>query len=523
LSLSWPFLFFASLRLCARSSLPFNRRSAALAAALALALLAGCTSTGPVELWPLYRAERNPGGSEQGDPATRTYEALYPFFSARNTPETRYHALRPLYNWEAATDGSFRQCQFLWPLGLYRYREDREKTFRILPLFHQGSARSTVNDQWQTRGFVFPLIIWGQARPGGCYFAAFPLGGVVRNLVVDRFRFVLFPIWSQVNDKDYSRHDVLWPVISWGGTPDGRRRILRLWPFYVHKRKTGEWERNWILWPFVLWGREALDTRYPRSYAGLFPLYVGKVSRDLEGETVAYDRRVLYFLFVRRKDTRPEHKLSAVAILWPLTNFECGPGRREIRIFPLYWQTDRISPDDTGYLWSRHRILWPIIWIDRDRRPLDHTARDIVVAPFYWDHAREWNDLSREREITLWPLYTFKRDRDGGVHHWLMSFGWHDVTKGWKRNLRAFFDIFQYHSETDGSGSVRLFWRLFSTEHHGPWRRTEINPLFTWERDEGYRRWSCLFGIIAREKAGQKRRWRIFYIPFGDAIERKER
>jgi hypothetical protein len=494
---------------------------AALFLVLAAMLVPGCASD-RINFWPIYYREKNPQGIERVAGDDTTTEILYPIFSMESTPERHIHAVRPLYNYEKRRDGSLSQLQFLWPLGLWRNRPDTEKQFWLLPLIYHGSRRGTVTDEWQTRGFVFPLVYWGRRRPEGSYFAIFPIGGVIRRIFVERFRFVLFPIWSQVNEGDYSRHDVLWPIISWGGTPDGKREILRIWPFYVHKKKIGHWEHNWAPWPFVLWGKERQTSKHPQRYWGVFPFYISKVSEDAAGDTVAYDRRVLYLLFVRRKDERERNQLSAWAVLWPLTNFETGAKRREFRIFPLFWMTDQMQRQDR-YAWRRYRILWPIIWIDHDRRTPGVRKRGILAVPFYWDYASEWTDKSRERRITFWPLYTFKRDRDGSIHHYVLSFGWHDVTSGWKRNLRAFFDLFQYHDQADGKKSIRFLWRLFSMERDGPWRRLEINPLFTWERDERYGRWSTLFGIIAREQQGERRRWRVFYIPFGDRIERVKR
>jgi hypothetical protein len=499
----------------------------ALAACVAFGL-AGC-ATNKVELWPLFYYEKDPASVEPVKGAEANTHVLGPIISVQNSPERHYHAVRPLWNYEEKRDGSFEQAQFIWPLGLYRKDGDMEKLVRFIPIFHHGGKRSTVTGDWETQGFVFPLAYWGRVRKGekhgGRYFALFPIGGVIRQLFVDRFRFVLFPIWSQTNAGEYSRHDVLWPIVSWGGTPDGKRRVLRVWPFYVHKHKRGFWEQNWVLWPFVLWGKEDLNSRYPKRYWGFFPFYVSKYSEDKDRNTVAYDRRVLYFLFVRRKDRRTKHELSSWAILWPLTNFEDGVKRNETRIWPIYWRTDYKGKGKEPYAMRRYRVLWPIIWVTRDKRKDDVTARDILVVPFYWDYAKKYADKTRSRSITVFPLYTFARDKDGSVHHWVVSHGWKDVTQGWKRNLRALIDLFQWHRWADGRRHLRILWRLveYHRDKREDMRRFELNPFFTVERHKQYGRWSCVFGIIAREKRGERRRWRIFYIPFGDKIERPER
>lgn len=484
--------------------------------------LLGCASGERVDFWPLYYSEKDPRGLERpAEKDTTVREVLYPIFSMESTPDRQYHAVRPLYNYEHARDGSYTQVQALWPLFLYRYKKDQESEVRIIPIFDQHKRRSEVTGKWQTTGVLFPVAFWGTSETQGPHFALFPLGGVIKRLIVEEFKFAMFPIWSQTKDKDYTRNDVLWPIVTWGGTADGNRRVLRVWPFYVHKEKKGESENNWVMWPFGLWGKENAGGQYPRSYGGIFPFYIGNVARDKDtGKTVAYDRRFLYFVFVRRKDERKKFETSAYAVLWPFTNFEWTPNKRDIRIWPLYWQTDRKSPGDPNYLWRRYRVLWPLIWIDRDKRDPDVNIRDIVVAPLYWDYSHRYKDETTSRRITFWPLYTFQRDRDGSLHHWLMSFGWNDTTKGFKRNLRAFFDLFQYHELSDGRRSLRVLWRLFAYDRDKDWYRLDMGPFFGLERDKEYRRWSCVLGIIKREADEDNVRWRILYIPFGDKAER---
>jgi hypothetical protein len=147
----------------------------------------------------------------------------------------------------------------------------------------------------------------------------------------------------------------------------------------------------------------------------------------------------------------------------------------------------------------------------------------VVVAPFYWQYsARHTGEepARLERNITLWPFATWRRRLDGSRDFWIISHGWTDESGGAKRNYRAVFDLFQYHSKPGGETETRLLSRLYHHRRGARGRYLSVGPLFTYDSigdvvgEEG-KYFSALLGLVKRSWTADGSRWRIFYIPLG--------
>jgi hypothetical protein len=447
-------------------------------------------------------------------------EVAWPFFAATDEPNKHVHAVRPLYNYESDAERGTKRLQYLWPLGLSFSREGDRRENRLWPLFsHVRYERPGQPDT--TQGFFLFLVHWGYKPPGGSYFGIFPLGGLFRGVIGDEFTFVIFPLFSKYRRGQYVRYDALWPFFSWGRSPANVRKTTRTWPFWGRYTKQGQYDRSFALWPLLRWGRENMTGRYPQSYFQFWPFYASKVAKDEEGKEVAYHK--WYFLFSHRRDTRERHMQHGWAFMWVL-KFLHAPSRDIWRVAPFYWRTvyylDREKHPERN--WTRHRILWPIIWYDDiDTRKGVH-RRNFVVAPFYWDYAtRHKHGQERaSRSITLWPLVTWERDLDGSTHLWILSHGWEDPPQGYKRNYRPFFDWFQRHRGPDKGGETRLLWRLYHHRYGERGRHLTLGPFFTYDSRRKNGRPSSrniqLFGGLIQVHTGEKDTGlRLFYIPIG--------
>lgn len=488
---------------------------------LAAVVLPGCAGH-HVNLWPIYSRESRPISTEQGPQVRTSVEALYPFFAMEREPGRHYHALRPLYNYESKDGGASARVQYLWPLGLHRTRRGKSWQHRVLPLFDHSVTRRPSGVR-TVHGLLFPIVFWGSSPPGGAYFAVFPLGGVTRDVLGDKFSFVLFPLFSYYRKGEYRRRDIVWPFFSFGGSSDGKHSLLRVWPLYIHRSRKGRCDRYYVLWPFFAWGRENMAGKYPVSYWNFFPLYGRKVMRDAEGRTVA---SLDYgFLVSLRRDNRPGQRAREWSLLLGLAKFSRTPKAREFRIWPFYWRVLTYSSGKDGPQRKRcrYRVLWPIIWVDADDREERVSKRDVIVAPFYWQYRRRYaaSDGSRgetSRKTTLWPLFTHQRERGGERHFWVLSHGWNDSTEGFKRNYRAFFDFIQYHSRPDGEKETRLFWKLYHHKRGSKGRYLSLFSLFTYDgrKELGEEKsFSALFGLVKYSWREQGGRWRLFFIPLG--------
>ena len=108
-------------------------------------------------------------------------------------------------------------------------------------------------------------------------------------------------------------------------------------------------------------------------------------------------------------------------------------------------------------------LLWPFIWLHKSTLPDDHETRYFVIAPLFWKYRTLYTDGEYKgnsaHNVTLFPLVTWRKEANGSWHFFICSSGWKDKTGGFKRNYRAFFDFFQYHSLADGEKETRLLSR----------------------------------------------------------------
>jgi hypothetical protein len=200
------------------------------------------------------------------------------------------------------------------------------------------------------------------------------------------------------------------------------------------------------------------------------------------------------------------------------------------RFFPFYWRTDfyRNADRDEETRRTLIRAPWPLFWIDRNRLNPVHHQFITVLSPLYWQYTDVFFENNWEaspppgtrRRVTLFPAFTWGSDQNGAKHFWIPSYGWTDLTKGFKRNYRALLEVFQYHSVPDGEREVRLLWRLWHQRTSPNGSYYSLGPVFTWDSQgdlaSGERYFECLFGLFKRSwESKDGAGWRLFYIPFG--------
>ena len=486
--------------------------------------LAGCA--GPrINFWPIYFCETRE--APEAPYKRRTYvEILHPFFATENDDVRHYHVVRPLYNYESDKAEQSHRLQYLWPLGLQSGKKGEKSMHRLFPFFQHSTATKRATGDQVSRGLVFPIIYWGHHPVDGASFAVFPLGGVTHQLLGNTFSFVLFPLYSYYRQGDYKRHNFIWPFFSVARSSDGQRNLLRIWPFYVHNQHTGSYDHHYLVWPFVRWGSQQWTQRrsdYVRRYFAFHPLFASSVTRDGQGAPIAYQRQILFF--TRLADTREREQRKGWSFLFSLIRSESSPTKYDFRIFPFYWHTIRHHRGlgDPELRRARYRVLWPLIWVDKNNQGVDEEDSNLLIVPFYWQYGRRYKRGEyagkTKRSITLWPLVTRQREPDGSSHFWIASHGWKDASEGYKRNYRAFFDFFQYHLQADGEREVRILSRLY---HHkfGP-NGTYLSVPLLFDYDsigdvgaDGKKSWSCLLGLVKCYWSDKGRRWRLFYMPF---------
>lgn len=496
-----------------------RRRPRLLSASLvALALVCGC-GTGRVNLWPVYFRETRIVPGEDGPDTITETDVFYPLFSRHESPESAWHAVRPLYNFERQKDTGHWRVQYLWPFGLCGSRGKDASYNRFVFLYSHKKVWSQPAQKYSTHGFIFPLVWWGNHAEFGRYFALFPLGGVTHGVLGRTWGFALFPLYSYYRRGDFVRNDFLWPILSWGRSPDGKQKMWRFWPLYVYQRYEDAMvfrTTTDLLWPLIRWGHmDRGGTRYFTMFK--FAPFTSWVS--------TYDRAGR-LISRRLKVVGVAGWPGGWSALWGLIGDKSAAKSDEMRVFPFYWRTTRYlsGRGDPERRATLYRVPWPLVWVGRNRLDPGRYCDLIVVAPLYWHYTETYpradEPPARRRRITLFPLFTWGHDVAGGGGFWMPSHGWQDLTTGFKRNYRPFFDLFAYRKTGLEERETRLLSRLY---HHrrGPCGRyLSVASLFTWDstgevpgEDGTY--FSVLLGLVKCSWDDEGSRWRILYIPFG--------
>jgi hypothetical protein len=245
--------------------------------AMALQTLCGSCGILPDEfnLSPLYRHR------VAADGRLAELDILWPVFHFERWEDgSTDYRVRPLYRFVARPDGT-EEHQFVWPFG--RVVSDREETHaRVFP-FWSYRKHLDENGEVDVDWHFFPFL-WGGENVSGDedYLALLPIYGSIPDfLTYDRYRWILWPIYSSTEKGDMTGHLFLVFLAGWGSsTQENGPWWHRFLPFYGVNVSPGKHEHYTVLWPFLQWGREGMDRRDPLSFFHLWPLIGWKTGAE---------------------------------------------------------------------------------------------------------------------------------------------------------------------------------------------------------------------------------------------------
>ena len=195
----------------------------------------------------------NPAGGSREE-RLRTFWAFRPFYAQVRAPETS-------------------ERDFLWPIATGHSRDDA-LWWRAFFLAY-GDASESREPSWSFN--ILPIFFCGSDRLDRGYWGLFPLYGTHPHfLLMDNWRFVLWPVWMDYDVKSVHHGAVLWPVVTW---KENDTATAGVWPIFSHARLR-ESDHWYALWPIATWARydEDRDTSGAGFSWMFWPLY-GNVSR----------------------------------------------------------------------------------------------------------------------------------------------------------------------------------------------------------------------------------------------------
>lgn len=457
-----------------------RRRPAAirpLAAVLAATLAAGCA--GP-------RVGRTVDSSLPGytDDSVAAVREAGPFYERVETAEGGVRSsYRPFLHTRIDTPDGGRAREFLWPIYADRLQNERFD-WRFLLTWGRDADVGDRNSPWYV--WVMPLWFQGRGKTGEDYAALFPIGGTMRDfLTYDKFRFILWPIWSEAERNGIHSTYWFWPIFS---RAEGKgHHNLRVFPFWGRARKDGEWNRRFILWP--LWN----EAEYFRNGE---PDGSGWVLVPVYGHTRRSTAEAWYvippFFGVSRGRGRFEGDRQILAP-WPFVRVSDVRGTHKRHFYPFYATTWTTNSSTTHVLWPfwrhDHDESRSAIRDDWSLAPLFH--RSVVRRPG-GDGEEAASDAAAGapgepvRSYTrLWPLFSHV-DEEGGSFFRLLDFSLHRRVGALERNVLQMPVVYTHgHDPATGLREDELLWGFFRWRRDdSATRQFQVWPLFRRERPD---------------------------------------
>jgi len=424
------------------------------------------------------------------------WRALGPLLESRKTGKgDTLLAVRPLYSYLFDSAENLYRCQILYPVWMAKGKDaERDWHFVLLCSYHDFD----INDPHSKyRLWLVPFYFQGRDMEGVPYLAIFPLAGSIREfLIFDEMRFALFPftLFTRVNDVRTTA--VLWPILS--KTTGGGNDRLNVFPLYGYSKLREEIVKRYILWP--IWTYAHYERPESPGYAYIvFPFY-GRVNLENQKSLMVVPP---LFRFAQGGDER------RVYCPWPFIQYNSG-ALNKFYFWPLLGQARR---DTSRYSF----LLWPLGTRYEQKSPLYERTRTMFVPFLYstsikgsFDKAERKMDQPR-KTLKIWPLFSYVRDTDESRFAMLSLFPYRDYDAV-ERNYGALWTIYTHSSFKDKTED-ELFWGLIKYQQSEKERKFSLFPLISVGRENksGEFHWSFLKGLIAREKTGAKRSFRLLY------------
>ena len=434
------------------------------------------------------------------DPIDRAKEVgiLGPLLFFREVEGIRETGFRPLFSFgeDKTVDQSW--LDLLYPLSTFR-RDEEDRRYQFLQLF---STRSEPRARGVT---LFPLLFYKSPideEPGD--FAILPFGGTLRGRFgIDEMDIIMMPLYLKVRRKEAVTQYFIWPLFSY--TSDEKQGGIRLFPLYGESVKEGVFERRFALFPIFFHIKSGLDTENPAETLAILPLYAKR--RSPKRDYVS----ILWPLFSKIDEREGGY------VRWdypfPFLSHATGPGRRMVRLFPLFGRDERKETKTVFLLWPAYIGTW-------SERPEVTTIRHRF---FLWLYSDLWKE-DREEEVTTrridaWPFFTYSLDEEGMINFQLLALlePFFPGNRGVLRNWSPLWGLYRYRRDTLEDITVHsLLWNLMRVERGVDFSRWEIlGPLILSRSKGDEREFSILRGLIGFGRKGERSFFKIFYIRMG--------
>lgn len=447
-----------------------------------------------VNFGPIYSRDT----TLEGD---RRVRLLGPLFEQRTSTNGRVvKALRPLFTRSIEANGRDNRTDLLWPLATAT-TVGKEVNSRFATMYYTDYDSSDPMSRW--RLWLLPVLFMGRDAAGSGYFAVFPLGGKVSEILFfDRFWFFLFPVYAHYASEGQHTTDIMWPIISWSRGKGVLR--ARIFPIYGRTIHPGVSESMFLMWPILTWARYVKPEQKGGGFV-LFP-FIGRIHRPQATSWLLLPPLIRW---TRGQD------YQELNLPWPFVQISSGRINR-FNLWPL--GGGRSEPGvNEGF------ILWPIVRSYHSETG-SQTFDSLAILPFLQyaalkvpdSHLANSNMVFADKSLKIWPLFVNRTV--GGVSRVKIPALW--PSKDIEAIDNTYAPVWTLFSRTDTSDSSdsELLWGLIRRRTGPAGAASSIFPLISWKRvpaKDEIQDWSFLLGLIGYRKEGSHGSLRLLFMDFG--------
>jgi hypothetical protein len=448
-------------------------------------------------LGPLFDSDKD---KTQG---TQEIDAFGPLISSKKSDKRFEYGVHPLFYLVEDRENDSTEFDFLYPLATYDRREnDRRFQFLFDILFYETVY--TRSGFEENEFHLFPFIFAKNAEDkNNSYFALFPVYGNLKNKFSrDEIDFFLFPLFLKTKKNEAINYSILWPFF--GYYTGGGQRGFRFWPLFGYRKKEGSFEEKFALWPIFISKNRIFYGEEIRSLS-ILPFY--SVVESNERNQTTYLWPFFNHLVDKRKG------IERWDAPWPLFNITRGKEENETRLFPFY-ASEKSGKDEEGF------FLWPVYRYDIETFDDYQRRRDRVLFFLYSDIKEEpiVEGGRSGRRIDFWPLFTYKRDKEGNANFHFLSLlePFLSGNEGVERNYSSFWRLYQWKRYNDGRKTSSFLWNILKSESGIEGIKIDfqpIIPIFSYKDWKDESKFYFLGGLFGYRSLPDKKTIKLFYIP----------
>lgn len=423
------------------------------------------------------------------------------FFHQTRADGAKFEGFRPFHL--KMTEGTRETNTLLYPFFTWQ----KEADYRYFTFFNLINSRQRTDRDAQT---VRSLDVWPfyfsrqSGDPATDYRALFPLGGTIRNRFGrDRIRFALFPLYADVEKSGSHTTHAPWPFLNFIHGADDHG--FEFWPFFGHRGRAGDYERQFYLWPLIYKSSRNLSEPEPDVKFGVLPFY----TRDTKP---GYINTNYFWPFLGSTHRADPAKYDETRYFWPFLVQGRGTEKYVNRWGPFYtrsiakgidqtwigWPLFRHSEwEENGVAQEKNQFLFLLYW-SLKQRSLANPAAPPASKTHLWPLASIWNNGAGRRQVQLLSPFEVLFPANEPI----------------RQTYTPLFAVYRYEQRAPGDTRHSFLFSLLSWKNTPAEKEFHLGPLFSRRSTPEKSRIAIGLGLLSWRRQSKPGSWRFSLFDF---------